>query len=219
MSARTATVSEPPRTGLPLPTPGLDPDDVVGDPLELDEQAASAAGAAAPSATAPPVAAVRDRKVRRSISLRPFTCSPLTFGCSVWSLRSGAVRTTSDDSFTAASSSGGTLPPSMPRVHGLGHVSLAPPRAAAWLPCEPWTHLPPGPPRWRRPTRSVRPVRRRAPHRSRRAERPGRHVRIAGRGAPCRAVRNRAHPRRRWPIPRGGPSARGRSACSWSPPG
>ncbi len=32
MSARTATVSAPPRTGLPLPTPGFDPLEVVGDP-------------------------------------------------------------------------------------------------------------------------------------------------------------------------------------------
>src|SRR5271165_1955375 len=83
MSARTATVRAPPRTGLPLPTPGFDPLEVVGDPLEPDEQPARAAGAIAPSATAPPVTALRDRKLRRSISLRPFTCSPLTFGCSV----------------------------------------------------------------------------------------------------------------------------------------
>src|SRR6516164_2118974 len=95
MSARVATVSEPPRTGLPLPTPGFDPEAVVGEPLlELDEQPARAAGAIAPIATAPPVAAVRERKVRRLISLRPFTCSPLTSDARCVLLRSDADRTT-----------------------------------------------------------------------------------------------------------------------------
>src|SRR5664279_62585 len=65
------TVRVPPRTGEPVPTPGFEPGAAVelDDPELLDEQLVSAVDAAAPSITAPPVAAPRDRKVRRLIPL------------------------------------------------------------------------------------------------------------------------------------------------------
>ncbi len=63
------TVSAPPRLGVPVPTPGFDPAAVVvGDPA-LDEQPARALAAPAPRAMAPPAMALRDRKLRRLISL------------------------------------------------------------------------------------------------------------------------------------------------------
>jgi hypothetical protein len=71
------TVSEPPLTGVPLPTPGFDPDvGVPGDAAGLDEQPAKTLEAPAPRATAPPATALLDKKLRRLISLPEVTDTP-----------------------------------------------------------------------------------------------------------------------------------------------
>ena len=70
--------SAPPRTGVPMPTPGLDEEAAaVVDELELDEEQPARALPAAPaSTTAPPATAPLAMKVRRLISLFSLTQTP-----------------------------------------------------------------------------------------------------------------------------------------------
>jgi hypothetical protein len=70
-------VREPPRLGVPVPTPGLAPAAVVlVEPVDPDEQPASVVAAVVPRTTAPPVIAPRDRNVRRLTSLLDVTEIP-----------------------------------------------------------------------------------------------------------------------------------------------
>ena len=75
------TVSVPPRFGVPVPTPGLEPLEVPPAPVvvELDEPDEQAARPVAPRATAPPATAPRVRNVLRSNPLPDVTDIPHLF--------------------------------------------------------------------------------------------------------------------------------------------
>ena len=74
-SARAPRAARWSASGVPVPTPGFEPDAaaVLDELLDEVEQAESALPAAPASTTAPPTAAPRDRKVRRLMSFDTVT--------------------------------------------------------------------------------------------------------------------------------------------------